>query len=351
VKQVRFESFGPPAHVARCVEVAEPGAPAPWEVLVEVEACCVNPADLARLAGQYGERPRLPAGVGLEAAGRILACGAAVHGLAVGDRVVIVGNDNWVQRRRIAATLVLKAPPGVDALQLAALKVGAVTAVELVRRHGTRRPGDWLVQNAPLSGVGRAVIQVARHDGLRTLNIVRRADAVDAVLALGGDAAVLDDGDPARLREAVRAATGGAPLRCAFDAVGGAAVARLAQALDEGGTIVNYGMLSGQPMLLGCEQTVFRGISLRGFWLSQRLARMPAAPRDALLVEAMTLLACGALRTEVAAAYPLAQVGAALRHAQEPGRRGKVFLLPNGPLHGPQADATDAAAPELHGAA
>jgi NADPH:quinone reductase-like Zn-dependent oxidoreductase len=328
LKQIRFDAFGTPSQAARCCEVAAPGAPSAWEVLVDVEACAINPADLARLAGRYGELPRLPASVGLEAVGRVAALGDSVRELAVGDRVILVGNDNWCQQRRLAASQVFKVPPELDPLQLAALKVNACTALELVRRQAPLERGAWLVQTAPLSGVGRAVMQIARHDGLRTLNIVRRTDAIAQVRAAGGDVALVDGPE---LAHAAKAVTGAAPMRLALDPVGGDGVARLAPLLERGGTLVNYGMLSGRPIQLDSDALIFGGIALRGFWLTQLLARMTLAQRDALMAEAVDLLRAGVLNVEVAAVYPLEAVGQALRHVDEPGRRGKVFLLPNGP--------------------
>ncbi|WP_446326896.1 zinc-dependent alcohol dehydrogenase family protein [Burkholderia pseudomallei] len=330
MKQIRFDEFGAPARVASLSEVAEPGAPSPWEVLVDIEACTVNPADLARLAGRYGELPKLPATLGLEAVGRVAICGESVRNVAVGDRVILVGNDNWCQRRRLAESLVHKIPFELDPLQAASLKVGACTALELVRRHATLDRGAWLVQTAPLSTVGRAVMQIARHDGLRTLNIVRRPDAVDAVLVAGGDVALVDGPD---LAEEAKASMGGALASLAFDAVGGEGLSRIGGLLEPGSTLIHYGMLSGEPIRLASEELIFRDIRLHGYWLTKRLSRLSYEQRDALLSEAVGLLAAGVLRTEVAATYPLEAIATALRHADEPGHRGRVYLLPNGPLH------------------
>lgn len=329
MKQIRFDRFGLPSRVAYCVEVEDPGPPSPWEVLVEVEACALNPADLARLSGRYGELPLLPATLGLEAMGRVMACGASVDQLCEGDRVILLGNENWCQQRRIAASLVHKLPQDLDPLQAASLKVSACTAIELLRRQSQLEPGAWIIQNAPLSSVGRAVMQVARHDGLRTLNIVRRPEAVSEVLAAGGDVAILADD---RLVQEAKATMGYALGGLVLDAVGGEGVAPLGELLEPGGTIIQYGMLSGQPTQLACEDVIFRDINLKGFWLARHLAQVSHQHRDRLLSEAADLLAKKVLQAKVAATYTLDEITAALRHFDTPGRSGRVYLLPNGPV-------------------
>ncbi|WP_185218885.1 zinc-dependent alcohol dehydrogenase family protein [Paraburkholderia dinghuensis] len=329
MKQIRIDRFGVPAQVARCCDVADPGEPSPWEVLIDIEVSTISPADLSRLSGRYGELPRLPATAGLEGVGRIVSRGAQVNGLEVGDRVIVKANGNWCQRQRIPATLALKVPADLDVFQLATLKVNACTALELVRRQVPLKRGDWLVQTAPLSGVGRAVMQVARHYGVRTLNIVRRASAIDEVLEAGGDAAIEDGAD---MMQAALEIVGHAPMPLAIDAVGGEGVSRLAGLLAPGGTVINYGMLSGQPISIGCDQTIFHNISVKGFWLAQKMLYMSRAESDALILDAVDLLSKGVLHAEIAGTYSLDEIGKAIGRAEEAGRHGKVCLLPNGPI-------------------
>lgn len=330
MKLIRVEKFGSPSQACRCVEVPDVGAPSAWEVVVDVEACVVNPSDLAIIAGQYGSLPTLPATPGMEGVGRITARGSSVNAFEVGDRVVLVGNDTWTQRRKVPAAAVFKVPAHLDVLQLAMLKVNPATALMLLRHSGPKLVrGDWLLQTAPLSSVGRAVLQLARKFGFRTVNVVRRAETIDEVKAAGGDV-VLQDG--AGLAAAVAAATRNGPIRLAFDPVGGPGVERVADCLARHATIVNYGMLTREPLTLRADQTIFKGITLKGFWLSEILSRLTLKERDDLFAELVGLLADGTLRGEIAATYPIDEVALAIRHAERQGRRGKVLMLPNGPI-------------------
>ena len=86
MKQVRFGAFGTPEDVAECVEVDDVGAPGPEEVVIEIQAFPINPADLLTITGAYAVRPRLPATLGAESVGRISAVGSEVTQVAAGDR-------------------------------------------------------------------------------------------------------------------------------------------------------------------------------------------------------------------------------------------------------------------------
>jgi NADPH:quinone reductase-like Zn-dependent oxidoreductase len=329
MKIVQIAAFGAPHQVAACVEVPEPGAPAEDEVLVEVEAFPINPVDLLTIEGRYATRPALPATPGSESVGRVLAAGPAAGELAPGDRVINLGRSNWVQRLKVKAEGVLKVPGEADVLQLAMLKINPATALSMLRNYVALKPGDWLIQDAANSGVGTCLIRLAKAQGLKSVNVVRRAELVTPLRALGADVVVVDGDD---LAERVAALTGGADIKLAIDAVAGAACQRLAACLSEGATLVNYGMLSGQPCTIDPHQVVFRGITLTGFWLVKVLGGTPRAEVAALYDELAARIAEGSLKVEVEATYPIEDIQQALAHAGREGRGGKILVTPNGPV-------------------
>jgi trans-2-enoyl-CoA reductase len=328
MKQVQFSTFGVPHEVASCVDVPDVGPPADGEVVVDVEAFPINPADLLTITGSYAVRPKLPATLGAEAAGRISALGSGVDNLAVGERVIVLARDNWCQQRRVPAAQVLKVPAAVDVLQAAMLKVNPATALLMLERYVPLQPGDGVIQDAANSGVGTNLIRLARARGIRTVNVVRRPELAGPLEAMGADVVVVYGED---LAERVRAA-GIGPIRLALDAVGGEMVMRLADCLAEGGTVVNYGLLSGRPCMLGAHQTIFKGITLTGFWLQKALTSMARPELEKLYADLAGRVGDGTLRVEIEATYPIEQIRTALEHAGRAGRSGKILVTPNGPI-------------------
>ncbi len=327
MKAVRFAAFGTPHRVAECVEVPEPGAPADGEVALEMEACPINPVDLLTIAGEYAVRPSLPAVAGSEGVGRVLEVGPGVHHLAVGDRVVPLGRETWVQRRVVKAREVIKAPADADVLQLAMIKINPATAQLMLERYVELASGEWVIQDAANSAVGQHVVRLAQARGIHTVNIVRRDGLSESLRRIGADAVVVDGDD---LPERVREQTGGAAIRLAIDAVAGEICMRLGDCLADGGIVVNYGLLSGRPCMLRPDQTVFRGITLTGFWLVKALGQMQAAAIADLYGGLVRRVTEGRLRVEVEATYPIEAIADALEHAARSERGGKILITPNG---------------------
>lgn len=321
-----FEQFGRAAEVLQVVEQGDP-EPGPGEVVVRMEAAPINPADLMLIAGKYGVRPELPHVPGLEGVGRIEAVGEGVTNVQVGRLVMPLPSSTWQERLRVKAAEVLPLPDGIDIEQAAMLKVNPATAELLLSSVVDLQPGEWVVQNAANSAVGRFLVQLAKRRGLKTLNIVRRGSALPPLEALGADAVLVDDvNDAEDLAERAKQATGGAEIRLAVDAVAGPATLALAATLTRGGTVANYGVLSKQPCQMNPVDLIFRGLQLRGFWLSAWAETADPVEVQQLYHRLATMMAEGDLQTEVAARYPLAEVRDAGRHALQPHRDGKILL-------------------------
>jgi len=329
MKVVQFDAFGSAHEVARSVDRSEPEPPDAGEVLVEVEAFPINPVDLLSISGGYAVRPPLPAVPGSEALGRVISAGVGVTHVSAGDRIVMMSRENWAQRKKIRAAEAI--PIGVDAdpLQLAMLKINPATAYLMLTRYRELAAGDWLIQNAANSAVGTYLISLARERGVRTVNVVRRADLAASLTERGADRVLVDGPD---LAKRVAEAIGDGNMPLALDAVAGEATGRLAECLSEGGVVVNYGLLSEMPCTVDPHLVVFRGITLAGFWLVRFLGGMSGGEIASLYGELARHIASGELHVDVEAVYPIEEIVSALEHAARAGRDGKILVTPNGPL-------------------
>ncbi|MBT5267582.1 MAG: zinc-dependent alcohol dehydrogenase family protein [Rhodospirillaceae bacterium] len=327
MKAAELTAIGPASDVVRCVEVAEPGKPGPGELRVELTACSINPADLLLIEGGYANVPETPCPVGIEGAGIVTAVGEGVTAFVPGDKVMSLNRTNWTQQLLLTEAQVIRMPAEIDLEQAAMLKVNAATSLLMLRDYVTLAAGDWVIQDAANSGVGVNLIRLARADGIRTVNVVRRPELIEPLIAIGADVVLLDGDD---LAARVAEATDGADIKLAIDAVAGPIVERLGDCLGDGGVVVNYGLLSGEPCQLRADQVVFKDIRLMGFWLAKKMPAMSRDEVEALYGELATRVVDGTLSVPVTARYPLEDVSKAMAHAGTYGRDGKVLLRPNG---------------------
>ena len=296
------------------------------QALIKVLAAPINPSDVLTLTGGYGILPPLPAVGGNEGVGVVAALGPGVTSPPVGQTVLLpVGGGTWATHLVADAKKLMPLPNDVDPLQLAMMTVNPPTAYLMLREFVDLAAGDWVIQNVANSGVGEYLIQLARIRGLKTVNVVRRESAVAAVKAMGGDV-VLVDGDD--LSKRVASATGGAKIRLGIDAVGGTATDHLAGCLTEGGVLVNYGMMSGEPCVVSPASFVFRDVTLRGFWLAMWFRKATPAQQMAVFGELAKLIATGKLKARVHATYDISQIKDAVAAAAAGERDGKILIVP-----------------------
>jgi len=318
VKALQIVRFGMPHEVVELVDLPDPGAPGPSEVLAAVEYAPINISEILKIMGRYPVLPSsLPATAGNEGVARILAVGRGVKGLKPGDRVLVpFTHGAWSERLLLPATDLFALPTNADPRQLSMLTINPPTAALMLSEYADLRPGDFVIQNAGNSGVGRCVIAIAKSRGLRTVSVVRRAELVRELLDYGGDVVLLEGPD---LAGRVAAATNKASIKLAIDGVAGESGASLAGAVAPGGTMVVYSYISRQPVTVGGVDIVFRNVAVRGFWLYAPQTRESPKIADAVKLGAR-LSAEGELTAPIAATYPLTQPAAALAHALKGGK-------------------------------
>jgi len=278
-----------------------------------------------QIMGLYGRAAVLPATPGGEGVGRVLEVAQDVTQLEAGTTVFISTGATWAQQVISPAAALIPLPPG-DVDQLAMLVSSPATAHLLLEGYGSLQKGDWLIQSAANSAVGSAVIQMAHARGLRTVNIVRRAEVVDELKALGADVVLVASDDlPQRISEA----TQGDEIKLALDAVGGSTFKQLVDALSVGGTLVSYSQVIHEPAEVVPADLIFKQITVTGFWLTHWFSEASLDDKQALFGHLIPMIANSDITLAVDRAYSLDEIKQAVTHSMGGRRKGKVMLHPN----------------------
>jgi mitochondrial enoyl-[acyl-carrier protein] reductase / trans-2-enoyl-CoA reductase len=318
-----YETHGNPADVLH-VESRQWPTPAAGEVIVKMRAAPINPADLNQIEGKYPVRAELPATPGFEGAGIVVDIGADVKGLSSGALVILPHDTGtWRDAVAVKADELVVVPAGIKPEHAATLKINPMTAWRLLHDYVDLARGDWLIQNAANSAAGRAVIQIARELGYKTVNVVRRSELIGELRAEGGDVVLVDSEN---LRHEVEDAIGGPPIRLGLNAVGGESALRLANCLAPGSTLVTYGAMSLQPLKIPNGLLIFKDLRFRGIWINKWYDNATPAQRMEAFQHLFEMAKRGLLQTKVEKTYPLSEAKTAVAHAARGQRSGKIIF-------------------------
>ena len=325
INAIVYAAHGKPLEVLRLEEQAL-NPPGPDEALVRLKAAPINPADLNQIEGKYPIRFPLPTTPGMEGAGVIEAIGSKVKNHQPGELVILPHNfGTWREAATIAAERLTTVPEGIEPEQAAMLKINPLTAWRVLHDFVALQPGDWVIQNAANSGVGHAMIAIARALGFRTVNVVRRKELIPELKAAGGDVVLLDDDE---LRDAVAAETNNQPIRLGLNSVGGASALRLAKVVAPEAVIVTIGAMSLQPLTLPNGLLIFKNLRFTGFWVNKWYEAASAKERSVAFERIFDLALRGLLSSPVERTYALRDFKEAVARAAEGERRGKIVFRP-----------------------
>jgi len=323
IKAIVYERHGNPAEVLQIQTHPWP-KPAADEAVVEMRAAPINPADINAIEGKYPGRREVPAMPGFEGAGIVVEVGANVSTITKGALVILPHNiGTWQEALAVKASELVAVPPEIEPVHAAMLKINPMTALRLLQDYVDLARGDWLIQNAANSAAGRAVIQIAHELGFKTVNVVRRAELIDELRGEGGDV-VLIDGE--KLREEVKSATSGAAIRLGLNSVGGESALRLANCLAFGGTLVSFGAMSLQPLKIPTGLLIFKDLRFRGIWINKWYDDAAMQERMEAFKRLFEMAKRGLLKTKVERSYSIDDAKAAVAHASQSKRSGKVIF-------------------------
>ena len=325
MRQLQLVAHGEPTDVIELNTVSEP-ALGQEDVLVSMEAALLNPSDFLFVRGIYGVRAAFPSSVGAEGVGQVAKIGSKVDPALRGKRVLILPTyeqGTWADEVVVPVRNLVTMNDEADPLQLSMIGINAATAYLLLNRYVRLMPGDWIGQTAANAAMGQYIIALAKLAGVRTLNVVRREEAAEQVRQWGGDRVVLH-GD--NLRKDIEEALDGKKLSLVLDTVGGTPVGELAKSVKPGGSIVVYGLQSGQVPAISPGDLIYRGLSLHGFWLINWIRNAPRTEIEEIYQKLGDLVADGSLSAAVEHVYPLEQFKDAFEQSLKSNRRGKILF-------------------------
>jgi len=299
--------------------------PAAGQVLIKLRMASVNPSDLHFIKGEYGQ-PRVKGkAAGFEGCGDVVSAGKGVEGL-VGKRVAFVCGSSGAWSEYLLADGVMCVPlhPDVKDEDGAAQIVNPLTAVAMV--DIAAKNDDALVISAATSQLGKLMVGLAKDKGLKTIALVRRAEAIASLLAMGATE-VLDvtAGDFAdQFAKASRALK----PRVFLDAVTDRISETVFTLMPNNARWVTYGKLNPEPVAMTqMGQFIFMGKVMEGFWLTKWMQVTPPKDLARIAGEVQMRFAKGEWKTDVAVYLPLRDVVSGLAAASK-RKDGKIMITP-----------------------
>lgn len=232
------------------------------------------------------------------------------------------GDGSFQKYIALDANLVLPAPDDMPDEAAAQFIVNPLTTYSILKDLQVPR-GEYVIQSAAGSTLGKQVVTLAKHWGIKTINVVRRSAQKAELESLGADEVICSNEEDVVAR--AKAITGGKGAWGALDAVSGTTTGTLASCVRDGGQVFLYGVLGGFSTTLNAMD-LFRGVSVTGWVLYTRGMGDPATLR-ALAAEVAPLVTSGIIGVAEVEKYDLRDFKQALAKAGEPGRSGKVLLV------------------------
>jgi NADPH:quinone reductase len=313
----------------RLAEIPDP-EPGPGEALLRVRFAALNPADAFLALGQYPAKPPLPHVLGRDGVGDVLAVGAGVSNLAMGDTVGILRCDVGVETRGtlaertvVCAASLGKIPAGWSLEEMAGAPLTFLTAWQaLTQWSDPPAPppaGSTLLVTGASGGVGVASVLLGKSMGLTIVSLSRSAEKAAKLKEIGADF-VFDPSD-ANLRKSVTAALAPRKIDLAIDNVAGPLFNQVIAMLGYGGRISAVGRSGGAVPEFNTGTLFFRRNRIGGV----AVADFTPESAQETWKEIVARLAAIGKRPVVDGIYPFEEVRQAFARLNQ-GPMGKVLV-------------------------
>ena len=304
-------------------EVPEP-VPGPGQALIEVHASALNFPDVLMIQGKYQSQPPMPFAPGGEIAGVVIGLGSDVTGWTVGDRVFGgVGYGGFAERVVVAASALRKIPDSMDFVTASGMSTTYGTSYYALKQRAALQPGETLLVTGAGGGVGIAAVELGAAMGARVI----AAASSDKKLALAAAAGATDliNYSDGKLKEKVKALTGGKGVDVIYDPVGGAMFDDCMRSIGWYGRVLVIGFADGEIPKVPTNLILLKSCQVIGVFYGAWTARNPAGAVDNMK-EILAFHTAGKLKATVGARYAFRDYAAAMRCLMERQAVGKVVL-------------------------
>ena len=325
-KVVRFHTTGP-AEVLQ-LEDLPPAEPKANEVRLKVEALGLNRAEILFRQGAYLEAPKLPAGLGYEAAGVVEAVGPGVTAFQPGDRVSTIPSFSqnaygvYGESALVPVHAVARYPTSLTPVEGASIWMQYLTAWGGLLHHGRLASGQSVLITAASSSVGLAAIQIARLLGATPIAVTRTSAKKQALLDFGASYVIASAEED--LPAATRQYCGSKGVDLVFDPIAGSFLETLAEAAAPGSQLIEYGALSAEPTPFPLFAALSKGLAVRGYTLFEIVSNPELKARAEH--DIYEQLEKGTLKPKIDRTFPFSQIVDAHRYMESNQQNGKVVV-------------------------
>lgn len=342
MRAIKYHQFGSPSDVLYVANVDKPFFKAD-EVLVRMQLRSINPSDLLTIKGRYPSRIILPTIPGYEGVGVIVEKGKAVTDLSIGQRVLGLGGmwsyssyvsspflkatqteGTWQEYITMKAQGIVSVPDKINNATAAQLYINPLTAWLMLKSELKLGQGDILIANACGSSIGRIFAEYASIFGYELIGVTRSDTYTQTLNQLGVKMVINTSKEP--LIETLLSYTKGRKVTAALDAIGGKEGVELASCVQDGGTMLLYGLLSGEQHPHNIRAILNSRVKIKNYWLRNWVSTTNLKERVAVFLDMIDHFVRYNISLPYELIFDLNEINKAVESAELSNRTGKILL-------------------------